>query len=47
MTGVVSAALGAEAVPGQVFRSELNPVDFLHREVPQYRSERVHVERSL
>ncbi len=26
-----AGAAGTEAVPGQVFRSELNPVDFLHR----------------
>jgi acyl-coenzyme A synthetase/AMP-(fatty) acid ligase len=34
MSGVFSAAPGAsvgEAAPGKVFRSELNPVDFLHR----------------
>jgi fatty-acyl-CoA synthase len=34
MSGVVSEATGApgpEAAPGKVFRSELNPVDFLHR----------------
>jgi fatty-acyl-CoA synthase len=34
MSGVLSEAPGvpgSEAVPGKVFRSELNPVDFLHR----------------
>ncbi len=34
MSGVLSEAPGVsrpEAVPGKVFRSELNPVDFLHR----------------
>jgi fatty-acyl-CoA synthase len=36
MSDAVSAALGAEAVPGKVFRSELNPVDFLHRTAYMY-----------
>jgi fatty-acyl-CoA synthase len=36
MSGAVSAALGAETVPGKVFRSELNPVDFLHRAAYMY-----------
>src|SRR5215813_7428059 len=36
MSSAVSAALGAEAVPGKVFRTELNPVDFLHRAAYMY-----------
>jgi non-ribosomal peptide synthetase component E (peptide arylation enzyme) len=39
MSGALSAAAGApgtEAVPGKVFRSELNPVDFLHRAAYMY-----------
>jgi acyl-CoA synthetase (AMP-forming)/AMP-acid ligase II len=36
MSGATSAAPGAEAVPGKVFRSELNPVDFLHRAAYMY-----------
>jgi len=36
MSGAIPAALGAEAVPGKVFRSELNPVDFLHRAAYMY-----------
>src|SRR5580704_13109252 len=31
MSGVLSEVPGPGAVPGRVFRSELNPVDFLHR----------------
>jgi fatty-acyl-CoA synthase len=36
MNGAVSAAPGAGAVPGKVFRSELNPVDFLNRTAHMY-----------
>src|ERR1700751_4713107 len=36
MSGAVSAALRAEAVPSKVSRSELNPVDFLHRAAYMY-----------
>ncbi len=36
MSGAISAAPGVEAVPGKVFRSELNPVDFLHRAAYMY-----------
>jgi fatty-acyl-CoA synthase len=36
MSGAISADPGAEAVPGKVFRSELNPVDFLHRAAYMY-----------
>src|SRR5690348_12604880 len=39
MSGVLSAASGTagpEAVPGKVFRSELNPVDFLYRAAYMY-----------
>ena len=36
MSGAIPAVLGAEAVPGKVFRSELNPVDFLHRAAYMY-----------
>jgi len=36
MSGAIPAAPGAEAVPGKVFRSELNPVDFLHRAAYMY-----------
>ncbi len=39
MTDVLSATLGvasADAVPSKVFRSELNPVDFLHRAAYMY-----------
>jgi fatty-acyl-CoA synthase len=36
MSGAISAAPGAGAVPGKVFRSELNPVDFLHRAAYMY-----------
>src|SRR5579862_6498404 len=31
MNGFSAAPAGTGVVPGQVFRSELNPVDFLHR----------------
>ena len=31
MSGALSEVPGPGAVPGRVFRSELNPVDFLHR----------------
>ena len=39
MSDVLSATAGVpgpEAVPGKVFRSELNPVDFLHRAAYMY-----------